>query len=108
MAVLLPAGSGRRKEVIPQRLTVDQVGGHSRIKNPALQCGKPALQVRAKRFRVGGSGRVLLKTGRNHFDLPNFAVVGFEAVEVSEAKEAVKRDNARQEGPDPAGERNEP
>jgi hypothetical protein len=29
MAVLLPAGSGRRKEVIPQRLTVDQGEGHS-------------------------------------------------------------------------------
>jgi hypothetical protein len=30
MRLLLPAGSGRHKEVIPQRLTVDQVEGHSR------------------------------------------------------------------------------
>jgi hypothetical protein len=32
MRVLLPACSGRRKEVIPQRVTVDQIEGYSRIK----------------------------------------------------------------------------
>jgi hypothetical protein len=37
MALLLRAGSGRRKEVIPQRLTVDQSEGYSRTKARLLE-----------------------------------------------------------------------
>jgi hypothetical protein len=40
MRVLLPAGSGRRKEFIPQRVTVDQIEGHSRTTRVGVNISK--------------------------------------------------------------------